>query len=337
MTIIEKAKQVIAIEIAALERISARLDENFINAIELIAKTVGKTMVNDKNINHLSLTTNNYNKIIVSGVGKSGIIGQKIAATFSSIGVSSVFLHPVEALHGDIGMVQKDDVVILLSKSGNTEELVRLIPYLKMRSAKIISIVGKPTSFLATNSDITLDASVETEACPFNLAPTASTTVALSIGDALAVCLMHERKFTLEDFSRLHPLGQIGRTTTLTVKDVMHSIDDIAVAPSHTVFKDALIKMSQKNFGCICITNEENQLLGILTDGDVRRVLQSFDDVLNLELNQLMTKNPVIVRSTAPLIEALALMENRTNQISVLPVVDDKILLGLIRIHDIIV
>ena len=313
--IIKKAKQVISVEIEALQKISNSLDDEFVRAVKLITTA---------------------NKIIVSGVGKSGIIGQKISATLSSTGVSAVFLHPVEALHGDIGMVQKDDVIILLSKSGNTEELVRLIPYLKMRCAKIISIVGNTTSFLATNADVTLDASVEAEACPFNLAPTASTTVALAIGDALAVCLMFERKFTLEDFSRLHPLGQIGRTTTLCVKDVMCGINDVAVASPDMIFKDALIAMSQKPLGCICVVDAENKLLGILTDGDVRRVLQNFNDVLNLELNQLMTSKPVVINQAAPLIEALALMENRTNQISVLPVVENNSLLGLIRIHDII-
>jgi len=364
MTIIDKAKEVLAVEIAALERLSARLDENFINAVELIAKTVGSinrhselvsaslVITTDAEINSARREKNSREtgKIIVSGVGKSGIIGQKIAATFSSIGVSAVFLHPVEALHGDIGMVQKDDAVILLSKSGNTEELTRLIPFLKMRSAKIIAITGNPTSFLATNADISLDASVEKEACPFNLAPTASTTVALAIGDALAVCLMQEMGFTLEDFSRLHPLGQIGRTTNLTVKDVMQR--DIAIASVDTVFKDALILMSQKSFGCICVVekpmvNDKNinhlpltinhyKLLGILTDGDVRRVLSNYDNVLEMKLKDLMTVNPVTVRQDAPLVEALALMENRVNQISVLPVVADGILLGLIRIHDIL-
>ena len=391
MTIIDKAKEVLAVEIAALERLSARLDENFINAVELIAKTVGSinrhselvsaslVITTDAEINSARREKNSREtgKIIVSGVGKSGIIGQKIAATFSSIGVSAVFLHPVEALHGDIGMVQKDDAVILLSKSGNTEELTRLIPFLKMRSAKIIAITGNPTSFLATNADISLDASVEKEACPFNLAPTASTTVALAIGDALAVCLMQEMGFTLEDFSRLHPLGQIGRTTNLTVKDVMQR--DIAIASVDTVFKDALILMSQKSFGCICVvekpmvndkmvnddkgeqtsplqtckdaisistvgagsacpTTDINhyKLLGILTDGDVRRVLSNYDNVLEMKLKDLMTVNPVTVRQDAPLVEALALMENRVNQISVLPVVADGILLGLIRIHDIL-
>jgi len=314
-TIIKKAKQVISIEIDALQRTSNLLNDEFVRAVKLIS---------------------NANKVVIAGVGKSGIIGRKIAATLSSTGVSSVFLHPVDALHGDIGMVQKDDVIILLSKSGNTEELVKLIPYIKMRSAKIVAIVGNTTSYLASNADIVLDGSVEIEACPFNLAPTASTTVALALGDALAVCLMIERKFALEDFSRLHPLGQIGRTITLSVKDVMHKYEDVAVTDSNTIFKEALILMSLKPLGCICIVDEYRKLLGILTDGDVRRVLQNFNNVFELEINTIMTSNPIIVDENASLLEALALMENRANQLSVLPVVHNKILIGLVRIHDIL-
>ena len=314
-TIIKKAKQVISIEIDALQRTSNLLNDEFVRAVKLIS---------------------NANKVVIAGVGKSGIIGRKIAATLSSTGVSSVFLHPVDALHGDIGMVQKDDVIILLSKSGNTEELVKLIPYIKMRSAKIVAIVGNTTSYLASNADIVLDGSVEIEACPFNLAPTASTTVALALGDALAVCLMIERKFALEDFSRLHPLGQIGRTITLSVKDVMHKYEDVAITDSNTIFKEALILMSLKPLGCICIVDEYRKLLGILTDGDVRRVLQNFNNVFELEINTIMTSNPIIVDENASLLEALALMENRANQLSVLPVVHNKILIGLVRIHDIL-
>lgn len=313
--IIEKAKGVIATEIEALNSSLLRLDDEFAKAVKLIEKS---------------------NKVIISGVGKSGIIGQKISATLSSTGVSSVFLHPVEALHGDIGMVQKNDVALLLSKSGNTEELIKLIPYLRMRSAKIVSIVGNTSSFLASNSDVVIDGSVKKEACPFNLAPTSSTTVALALGDALAVCLMLERKFSLEDFSRLHPLGQIGRATNLRVKDVMCKFNDIAVTSPNTIFKDTLIKMTEKPLGCICIIEENRKLIGILTDGDIRRVLQRFDNVLNIEISNVMTVNPITIHENAPLVEALALMENRTNQISVLPVVENEVIIGLIRIHDII-
>ncbi len=315
MKILEYAKQTFDLEIDALKRTSNLLNADFEKAIKLIA---------------------NSNKIIVSGVGKSGLIGQKIAATLSSIGVSAVFLHPVEALHGDIGMVQKGDVAILLSKSGNTEELIRTLPYLKMRSAYIISIVGNTNSHLANASDIVLDGSVEKEACPFNLAPTTSTTVALAIGDALAVSLMHAKNVTLEDFSRLHPLGQIGKSVSLTVRDVMHKLQDIATVSQNMMFKEVLIKMSQKPLGCCCCINENNNLLGILTDGDVRRVLNKYDDIRQLKMQDIMTQNPIKINQEAPLIEALALMENRNMQISVLPVIEEEKLIGLIRIHDII-
>jgi len=316
--ILKNARYSFQIEIDALQRTKDRLSDNFIKAVKLLAAS---------------------NKVIISGVGKSGIIGQKISATLSSTGVTSVFLHPVEALHGDIGMVQPKDVAILISKSGNTEELVRLIPYLKMRNAKMISIVGNTDSHLASNSDIVIDASVETEACPFNLAPTASTTTTLAIGDALAVCLMIERKFTLQDFSKLHPLGQIGRTTNLLVKDVMKKIDVIPTLSPKANLKDAIISMTEKPLGCLCVINLENKLLGILTDGDIRRLLKqtsNFDELLNMKLCNIITSEPVTIKQNATLVEALALMENRNRQINVLPVVKEKKLIGLVRIHDVV-
>ncbi|MDR0926326.1 MAG: KpsF/GutQ family sugar-phosphate isomerase [Ignavibacteria bacterium] len=313
--IIERARAAISVEIEALERVSHSLDANFVAAVRLILSS---------------------HKVIVSGVGKSGIIGQKISATLSSTGVTAVYMHPVDALHGDIGMVQSDDVAILLSKSGNTEELVRLIPYLKMRNAKIIAIVGNLTSYLASNADIVLDGSVAIEACPFNLAPTASTTAALALGDALAICLMSERGFTLEDFSRLHPLGQIGRATTLCVKDVLHKPEEVAIGGLGTKFKDALIKMSEKPLGCICVLGSSDELLGILTDGDIRRALQGYSNVLEITLGEIMTAKPVTVGLSAPLVEPLALMENRERQISVLPVVENGKFMGLVRLHDIL-
>lgn len=316
--ILKNARHSFQVEIDALQKTKDRLDENFIKAVKLLAIS---------------------NKVIVSGIGKSGIIGQKISATFSSIGVTSVFLHPVEALHGDIGMVQPKDVAILISKSGNTEELIKLIPYLKMQNAKMIAIVGSTDSHLASHSDIVIDASVEMEACPFNLAPTASTTTTLAIGDALAICLMIEKRFTLENFSKLHPLGQIGRTTNLCVKDVMKKIKDMPILSPKSKLKDAIIIMTEKPLGCLCITNLDNKLLGIITDGDIRRLLKkttNLDDILNIELHKIITSKPVTISPEATLVEALALMENRKNQISVLPVISANKLVGLIRIHDVV-
>jgi len=302
-------------EIKSLEDAKFLLDDNFSTAVNLIA---------------------NSHKIIVSGVGKSGIVAKKIAATFSSIGISSVFLHPVEALHGDIGLVQKGDVAILLSKSGNTDELIKLIPFLKMRSAYIISITGNVNSYLSRHSDAVLNGSVVKEACPFNLAPTSSTTVALVLGDALAVCSMQLKKLTLEDFSKLHPLGQIGRTITLKVKDIMHQGKQLPVIPINSTFKEALIEMSRKPLGCVCICDDNLQLLGIITDGDIRRLLSKYDNLKDIVVEQVMTRNPICICEEELLISAIATMENRTSQINVLPVVDKNKLIGLIRLHDIV-
>ncbi len=284
-----------------------------------------------------ALLLSNANKIIVTGVGKSGLIARKISATFSSIGVSALFLHPVEALHGDIGVVQEGDVSILLSKSGTTEELIKLIPYLRMRNSRIISILGNVDSAIARHSDIILDGSVQREACPFNLAPTSSSTLALALGDALAVTVMKLRNVTINDFSRLHPLGQIGRSITLKVSDVMHSGDKIPIIYPGQSFRDAIIEITKKDLGCGCITDNQKRLLGIITDGDIRRILQSTEDLTGLVVENVMTKSPVTVFGDSYLHEALALMENRTSEISVLPVVDKgNTVIGVIRIHDIV-
>lgn len=314
--IINIGKQVVIDEIEALNNTLSGIGIEFAEAVKLISES---------------------NKVAISGIGKSGLIGKKIAATLSSFGISSIFLHPVDALHGDIGMIQPGDVAILLSKSGNTEELIKFIPYLKMREVKTIAIVGAKNSYLAKNTDIFLDASVAKEACPFNLAPTNSSTVALALGDALAIAVMKYKKVTLEDFSKLHPLGQIGRNITLTVAEVMHKIDEIPTISELGTFKEAIIKMTNKPLGCVCCVNDKLELLGIITDGDVRRILNKYDAIGDLKVMDIITKNPVTVSESSLLLEALALMENRNAQINVLPVVDkNKILLGLIRIHDII-
>ncbi len=309
------AREVFENEISELKNVCSKLDENFVRAVEFISQA---------------------NKIVFSGVGKSGIIAKKIAATFSSFGISSMFLHPVEALHGDIGAVQQGDVAILLSKSGNTEELIRLVPYLKMRSAYIISITGNLNSYLARHSDAVLNGQVSREACPFNLAPTSSTTAALVIGDALAVVTMKMKNVTLEDFSRLHPLGQIGRSITLKVKDVMHTGDNLPIIKLNSTFKEALIEMSRKPLGCVCICDDDMNLLGIITDGDVRRLLNKYDNLKDIIVSEVMTRQPVVIDEDSLLLSALALMENRQSQINVLPVVNCNKLIGLIRLHDII-
>lgn len=284
-----------------------------------------------------SILLANAKKIIVSGVGKSGLIARKIAATFSSIGVSALFLHPVEALHGDIGVVQDGDVTILLSKSGTTEELLKLIPYLKIRNSKIVSIVGNVSASIARYSDVVLDGSVTKEACPFNLAPTSSSTLALSLGDALAVAVMKLRNVTLEDFSRLHPLGQIGRSVTIRVSDIMHKGTSIPIVHKDVAFRDALIEITRKDLGCVCCIDEDDYLIGIITDGDVRRILQQYEDLRGMIVGNLMTQNPITINQEAYLHEALSIMENRNSEINVLPVLNEKSkLVGVIRLHDIL-
>ncbi len=314
--LIEIGKDVIAQEIAALEVARNFINDDFAESVRLICDA---------------------HKVIVAGVGKSGIIGKKIAATLSSIGISAVFLHPVEALHGDIGMVQKDDVVILLSKSGTTDEIIRFLPFIKMRSAKIISILGNTKSYIARHSDIVLNGSVKAEACPFNLAPTTSSTVAVAIGDALAICAMKLMNVTLEDFSRLHPLGQIGRNISVKVKDVMHINDSMPMIDATASFRDAIIEITNKDLGCVCVVNSDIQLLGLITDGDVRRILQKSEDIRGIKVKNVMTQNPITINAESFLGEALKVMENRESEINVLPVIDeDNKLTGLIRLHDII-
>lgn len=314
--IIHFAKETLQIEIDSLISLQAGLDESFVKAIELILSS---------------------HKIIVSGIGKSGLIGRKIAGTLLSIGFPAVFMHSVDALHGDIGIVSNGDLAILLSKSGSTDEIINLVPFLKNRGAKIISIVGDNNSFLARNSDVALIGRVEREACPLNIVPTSSAIVALAIGDALAACLMKIKNLTLDDFARQHPLGQLGRNIILRVSDVMHKAEKLPRVYTDSSFKDAIIEITNKKLGCVCVVDTNSILRGIITDGDVRRALQRFNSIENLKVNDVMTINPITVGPDVLLAEALAIMEQRESQINVLPVVDSQNkCIGVIRLHDII-
>lgn len=315
-TIIKYGQEVIATELNAIKRASERLDEEFEKAITVLTKA---------------------GKVIVLGIGKSGIIARKIAATMTSTGTPAVFLHPVEGLHGDIGIIASTDVALLLSKSGSTDELLRIIPYLKKRGIPLISIVGNLDSPIAKQSDIILDGTIDREACSLNLAPTASTMVALAIGDALAMVLMRLKKISNEDFAYCHPLGQIGKNITMTVKDIMHTGKSLPIVSPNEIFRNALIESTLKSLGCVCVVDENDVLVGIITDGDVRRILQENEDIRTLTVSDVMISNPITVHKDALLGEALALMENRSHQISVLPVVNhDGKCIGVIRIHDIL-
>jgi len=314
--ILEEIKRTFIEEKNAIERAFLKISDTYIEAVNAISIA---------------------NKVILTGVGKSGIIAKKIAATLSSIGISSVFLHPVEALHGDIGIVQQGDVAILLSKSGSTDEIVKLVPYLKMQAATIISIVGNPNSFLARQADVFLDASVEKEACPYNLAPTSSSTLALVIGDALAIAAMKKRNVTLDSFSRLHPLGQIGRNITIQIKDIMHKDLNLPKVKLGVPLNEAIIEISKKGLGCVCIVENKDQLVGLITDGDLRRTLEKNIDTRDIIVDDIMTKTPITITEDAFLGEALSIMEQRLSQISVVPVLTrNNQLTGVVRIHDIL-
>lgn len=278
-------------------------------------------------------------KVVIVGVGKSGIIAQKIAATMTSTGTAALYLHPSDALHGGLGIVTSSDVVIVLSNSGETDEIVAMLPYLKHRSVPIISIVGNLNSTLARRSDAVLDASVDQEACPLNLAPTTSTTVALAMGDALAMTLMKRKGHTLDDFAGNHPAGRLGKRLTLKVEDLMHGGHDNPIIPSESNWMAVVQAISKGGLGAVNVIDASGRLTGIITDGDLRRAIQSRDHAAleSLKSEEIMTADPVVVSSATLAYDALRLMEDRPSQISVLPVVDgDRVCVGLIRLHDIV-
>ena len=282
------------------------------------------------------IITNHNGKIVISGMGKSGLIAQKIAATLCSIGNEAVFLHPAEAVHGDLGIYAPGDPTILISKSGATDEIVRLIPILKEFNSPLIGILGNMNSILSNEMDLVLDASVSKEVDPLAIVPTSSTTLTLAIGDALAAVLMANKNFKREDFAKLHPAGDLGRRLKLKVKDVMQPIDKVAVVDSNDDLRNTVIKMTEKPQGAALVLNDEKILMGIITEGDLRRSLANEIDIDNCKANELMSANPIAIKVDSSLSEVISLMENRESQISVLPVIDQSnICLGLIRIHDI--
>lgn len=310
-------RETLEIARAALARAAERLDGSVEAAARAILETPGK--------------------VVVTGMGKSGLVGRKITATLCSTGTPAVFLHPAEAIHGDLGVYSAGDATILLSKSGTTEELLRLLPILRRFHSPLIGIVGNPLSPLAKQVDVLLDASVEREADPHGMVPTTSALVAMALGDALAVTLMELRQFTPEEFGVFHPGGQIGRNLTLRVHDVMHSGEAVAWVGRESSLKDVVITMTQKPLGAACVVDTEGKLEGLITDGDLRRALQAHEDIRGLRALGIMTADPTCVGPEARLQEALRLMEDRPSQVSVLPVVEAATgrCMGLVRIHDI--
>jgi arabinose-5-phosphate isomerase len=312
----ETAEQVFRDEIEALQIALKRIKPSFNVAVEKILASRGK--------------------VVLIGLGKSGLVARKISATFSSTGTSAVFLNAGEALHGDVGVVSEGDVAILVSNSGTTVELVKMVPVLRQLKATLIGVLGKTNTALAQNMDIVLDVSVDREACPLGLAPMSSSTVALVVGDALAAALMKAKNFTTDQFALFHPSGQLGRNLLLTTADLMHKGDQLPKLGLQATFKEVVSEMTRFNLGAICICDEKNRLLGLITDGDVRRAIAK-DDAFAQKAEQIMTKQPSSVRPDMRLAEVLAIMEGPKRQIYVVPVVDEKgICLGLVRMHDIL-
>ncbi len=314
-SIIEQGRSILRMESRALENIAANLGAEFQSAVTLLKECKGK--------------------VIVSGMGKSGIIGQKIAATLSSTGTTALFMHPAEAAHGDLGVVEPGDVIIGLSKSGMTEELNFIIPPLRRIGVAIIAITGNKRSYLAEKSDVTLDIAVEQEACPFDLAPTTSTTAMLAMGDALGITLMRQKEFTHIDFALTHPKGSLGRRLTMKVADIMTSGEALPVTSETATGMDLVLEMSSKRFGVTAIVDTQGHLTGIFTDGDLRRLIQHKQDLSTISAKEVMSPSPKTVTPDTLAKECLDIME--THRITQLLVrsADNKPI-GIIHIHDLV-
>lgn len=314
--LIETAKKVLSIEAQSIVELKERINDDFLKAVEIIHNSKGR--------------------VVVTGMGKSGLIGRKIAATLASTGTPSFFLHPAEASHGDLGMVTEDDVVIAISNSGETEEVLRLIPFLKYFNVKIIALTGNTQSTLAKQADVTLDVSVKEEACPFGFIPTASTTATLAMGDALAVALIMKNGFKKEDFAFFHPGGSLGRRMLTKVKDLMHVGDEIPAVYPDTLMLDAILEISSKRLGVVVVVDQDNRVLGIITDGDVRRGVQKWSkELFELKASEVMTRNPKMISEEELAVKALSIMQ-RYSITSLIVASQEGYLKGLIHIHDIL-
>lgn len=312
--VLESARKVLRIEGDSIEALGSRLGEEFAIAVDLLRTCSGR--------------------VVFAGMGKSGLVSRKIAATFASTGTPSLFLHPAEGGHGDLGMLARGDVLVAVSNSGETQELIRLLPAVKRLGIPIISMTGGASSTLAARADVVLDISVTEEACPLNLAPTASTTVTMALGDALAVALLEARGFTEDDFAFFHPIGALGRRL-LTVSEIMHTGDEIPRVDLGTTMREALFEITSKQLGFTTVQDGEDRLLGIITDGDLRRFLEEGSDPLSLTAGEVMTHSPKILNADALAAKALQLMES--NKITNLVIVDseDRVA-GVIHMHDIL-
>lgn len=312
---INKAREVLKIEAKAIKDLAKRIDKNFEKAVNIILKTKGR--------------------VIVTGMGKPGFIAQKISATLSSTGTPSLYLHPAEALHGDLGRVTKGDCIIAISNSGETEEIIRLLPIMKKIGATLIAMVGNVSSTLAKNSDCVLDVSIEKEACPLGLAPTTSTTVMLAMGDALSVAVQAKKGFKIESFALYHPGGNLGKRLLLKVSDIMRTGDANPISHEDELVRDVLLKITRARAGSATIVDKRGVLRGIFTDGDLRRHLRREGDITRKRVKEVMTKNPITVTSGTMAVDALEILQSK--KIDEVPVVDNKRRsVGLLDVQDLL-
>jgi len=311
----EDGKRVLEIEARAVHRLIDRMDESFAKAVDLLHACKGK--------------------VVVTGMGKSGLIGQKIAATLASTGTSSFFLHPAEGVHGDLGMLARRDALIAISNSGETQEVLQLLPYVERMGISVIGMTGRNMSTLAKNSDVVLDVSVEEEACPLGLAPTASTTATLALGDALAVALLQKRGFNEEDFAQFHPGGTLGRRLLVKVKDLMHAGTEIPMVQDSVGGMAAMLEMTGKKLGMTTVVDQQGRLIGVITDGDVRRFIQRGMDVMKTTARELASQNPKTVGPDDLAAKAVEIMERFS--ITTLVVTEDhRTVQGVIHLHDLL-
>jgi arabinose-5-phosphate isomerase len=313
---LKRAGDVLQIEANGILSLIDRLDDAFVRAVELLYGCKGK--------------------VVVTGLGKSGLICRKIAATLASTGTPSFFLHAGDGIHGDMGMIMKGDVILAVSNSGETEELLRLLPVVRRLDLKLIALTGNPNSALSRAADVSLDAGVKQEACPMGLSPTASTTAALALGDALAVVLLEKRGFKEEDFALRHPGGALGRKLLLQVEEIMHRGDDLPLVDEETPMKEALFQITSKRLGVTGVVNRAGELAGIVTDGDLRRGLESKGDIFRFKAGDLMTRNPKTIAADALAAKAVAIMEQHS--ITCLFVLGNsgKKPIGLVHLHDLL-
>ncbi|RLB08145.1 MAG: D-arabinose 5-phosphate isomerase [Deltaproteobacteria bacterium] len=315
--IIERAKRVLRIEAEAVKKLEERINEDFVRAVEMILKCEGK--------------------VVVTGVGKSGIIGKKIASTLASTGTPAFFLHPTEGVHGDLGMLDKRDIVLAISNSGETEELSQILPLIKRYGNKLIVLTGRTNSTLAKSGDVVLDVSVSEEACPLGLAPTASTTAALAMGDALAVSLLEKRGFKKEDFAILHPGGRLGKRLLLKVSDLMHVGEEFPKVYENTLMKEVLVEITSKRLGVTGVMDQREELVGVITDGDLRRALEKYPDLLDRSASEIMTRNPKWIEASALAAQAVQRMEEHSiTSLFVFNKAGERTPVGIIHLHDLL-